>query len=247
MNDEAIRQAIASSVRIDFDAEHAWVETQCLYPSNASVVLRIAGGMNTFHVSDNAGAVHEVYSSGVPAHMAKERIARIARQQGLLFSNDEIISPAIEVDALSAAAVLVANASQEAAHWLLAHTKVRGERNFRQELSDLLTRKFHDDLTHNMPIVGASNKPHKFEHVIALTNGGKLLIDPVVNDASSINARVVANLDIKNANLPLVAQRIVYDDHEEWKSSDLSLLQIGAAIVPFSNAYSVIERLRAAA
>jgi hypothetical protein len=244
LNSDVVRHAIAASIRITFDGEHAWAETQCLYPSNASVIVRIAGGTSTFHVSDNAGAVHEAYSCGIPADKAKDAVTRIARNQGLLFGNDEILSPPVEVDALGAAAVLVANASQEAAHWLLSHVKVRAPRNFRQELADLLIRSFRDELRHNQPIVGASNKTHRFEHVIALANGSKILIDPVVNEASSINARVVANLDIRNANIPHTEQRIVYDDLEDWKASDLSLLQIGAPIVPFTSAHGVIERLR---
>lgn len=247
MNDDTIRRAIASSVRLTFDEEHAWVDTQCLYPSNATVVLRIAGGKSTFHISDNAGAVHEAYSCGISVHKAKEAIRRVVRQQGLLFEQDEILSPPVEADDLGAAAVLVANASQEAAHWLLAHMKVRTIRNFRMELADLLARDFHNELAHNLPIVGASNKSHKFEHVISLSGGAKILIDPVVNEASSINARAVANLDVRQAKVPNLEQRIVYDDHDDWKAADLSLLQMGASIVPFSQAPFVFERLRTSA
>jgi hypothetical protein len=246
MNREAVHQAIASTISVSFDAEAGWVETQCLYPSNATVVLRVSGGKDTFSVSDDAGAIREATSCGVQAQEARRAIARIVEQQGLIFADDQIVSPPVETGELGAAAMLVANASQEVAHWLLAHIKVRAPRNFRKDLADLLARSFGQELRHNLPIIGISTKPHKFEHVIHLPSGKRLLIDPVVNEASSINARLVANLDVKEAKIADLEQRIVYDDHEDWKSSDLSLLEMGAPIVPFSMAETVIERLKAA-
>lgn len=75
----------------------------------------------------------------------------------------------------------------------------------------------------------------------------KLIVDPVSNDASSINARVVANLDVKANEDPNIIQRIVYDDEDDWSPADLNLLQVGAIAVPFSRSGEVIERLAAAA
>ncbi len=44
------------------------------------------------------------------------------------------------------------------------------------------------------------------------------------------------------ANDPLIDQLIVYDDQQEWSSSDLKLLQIAAPTVPFSMAEREIVR-----
>ena len=57
-----------------------------------------------------------------------------------------------------------------------------------------------------------------------LARRSKLLIDPVVNDASSINARLVSNLDVRMNENPQISQLIVFDDRLKWKSSDLKLL-----------------------
>ena len=81
--------------------------------------------------------------------------------------------------------------------------------------------------------------------MVDLGRDRKLIIDPVANEASSINARVVANLDIKAIGNPNIIQRIVYDDQEEWSPVDLNLLQVGAIVVPFSHAGAVIEKLAA--
>ncbi len=110
-----------------------------------------------------------------------------------------------------------------------------------------MNRHFHDNLKLDAPIIGASNKPHKFNYVIYLSGERKLLIDPAVPEASSINARVVANLDVRMAENPLISQLIVYDDGMKWNASDLNLLQVGAPTVPFSHAEREITRLAAAA
>jgi hypothetical protein len=70
-----------------------------------------------------------------------------------------------------------------------------------------------------------------------------LIIDTVTKDASSINARVVANLDVRAANDEGITQRIVYDEDEGWAPSDLNLLQVGATPVAFSRSLEVIERV----
>ena len=65
-----------------------------------------------------------------------------------------------------------------------------------------------------------------------------------MHDPSSINARVVANIDVKLAKYEKLDQRIVYDDGENWSADDLSLLQVGnTPVVPFSKAADVIGRL----
>ena len=94
-------------------------------------------------------------------------------------------------------------------------------------------------------IVGQSNKPHHFGHTVILSGDRKLLIDTVINDSSSINAKVIANIDVKMLNNPSLMQHIIYDDTAGWKSSDLKLLEMGANPLPFSRAESIIPALAA--
>ena len=112
-------------------------------------------------------------------------------------------------------------------------------------MAALLDRHFHDNLKHDSRVIGASNKAHKFGHVIYLSGERRLIIDPVVNDGSSINARVVANMDVRLAKDPNVLQLIVYDDTADWEASDLKLLELGARTVGFSRAEATIQRLAA--
>jgi hypothetical protein len=158
-------------------------------------------------------------------------------------SKGVIFSPPVELPALPLAIFHVANASQEVARWLYEHMRIKRPRDFRAMLAEFLEKRFDDRVAHNAIIVGHSNKPHKFANVLALAHGRRLIIDPVTHEASSINARVVANLDVKATNNPLIEQRIIYDDEEDWTPADLNLLQVGAITVPFSRSSEVIERI----
>ena len=112
-------------------------------------------------------------------------------------------------------------------------------------LAEFLRKRFEERLLHNTVIIGKSNKPHRFANVISLSDSRRLIVDTVVNEPSSINARVVANLDVAAANDDTISQRIIYDDEENWGASDLNLLQVGALPVPFSRSREVIERVAA--
>ena len=133
--------------------------------------------------------------------------------------------------------------SKEIAEWLFGHSKIKRDHNFKQMLSEFLVKTFEDRVRHHEIIVGESNTPHKFENVILLPSGKRLIVDPVLHDTSSINSRLVANLDVKNAKRGDIQQRIVYDDEDEWTAANLSLLSLGATTVPFSHSQEVIQRI----
>jgi hypothetical protein len=221
------------------------VSTHVLYPSNGAVSVVVRGGEKSFQVSDDGGGVAELGSSGLPTVLSDRMIRAQLRTKGLRVRDGVIMSPIVPIDAIPAAIMLVANASRAIADWGLSHLSFAPRRNFREDLTALLGRHFHDNLKNDEAIVGKSNKPHRFGHVVYLHRDRKLLIDPVVNDASSINARLVANLDVRLMENPLISQIIVFDDRLKWKASDLRLLELGAPTVAFSSAEAEINRLAA--
>ena len=184
-------------------------------------------------------------SAGIRTVVSDRMVKSRIKSQGLLVHDGTIYSPKVPMRAIPAAILLVANASREVADWGVAHLHFHQTRNFRADLEALLGRYFHDNLKQDTSIIGQSNKPHRFVYVAYLSGDRKLLIDPVVNDASSINARLVSNLDVKLTNNPLITQLIVYDDQLKWNASDLKLLEMGAPTVPFSRAEPHIQRLAA--
>ena len=221
------------------------ISTHVLYPSNGAVSVVVRGGKNTFLVSDEGGAVSNISSSGIPAVFSDRMIAAQIRTKGLRVRDGSIMSPMVPLDAVPSAIMIVANASRTIADWGLARFPFVTPQNFREDLSALLGRHFNDNLKNDEAVIGKSNKPHKFGHVIYLQGARKLLIDPVVYEASSINARLVANLDVRMNEDPKISQLIVYDDRLKWKSSDLKLLELGAQTLAFSHAEPEINRFAA--
>jgi len=167
------------------------------------------------------------------------------KPQGLKVRKGAIFSPVVSRSVVPAALILVANASKEVADWGSQHLKFRVNRNFKADLAALLQRYFHESMKNDALIIGASNKQHKFGHIIYLHGNRKLIIDPVINDGSSINSRVVANMDVRLTKDPNVIQLIVYDDAADWQASDLKLLELGAKTVAFSSAEAAIRRIAA--
>jgi hypothetical protein len=158
-----------------------------------------------------------------------------------------IISPFIELSQLAGTIVLVANASKEAAHSLISKSRGLPKRDFREALASLIdlerTQGRFVEVLHRRVVVGASNKPHRFDFDIMLSGHRRLLLDAVIREPFSINAVLVANLDVKEAELPSTIQRIVYDDEEKWEAADLNLLGLGATVVGLSHLRPVLERM----
>ncbi len=188
----------------------------------------------------------EALSAGIEVKDYDRTLSNLIKDQGLKMRNGVIYTPPMPLIASSLSILLVANASQEASRWMYDHVKVKRTRDFKAMLAEFLKKRF-EERVHHETLVGNSNKAHKFANVIDLGQARKLIIDPVANEASSINARVVANMDVKAIGNPNIVQRIIYDDEEDWSPSDLNLLGAGAIVVPFSCAGAVIERLAHAA
>lgn len=218
------------------------VVTHCLYPGNSFVQVVIRGGVNTFLVSDEGNAFRELSAAGVEVQKPDALVRHLIAECGLSIRDGVISSPMVTEESLAISVALVANASRDVARWLFSHAKIKKERDFKAVVQQFLKVRFDDQVKHET-VVGASNKVHKFDNLIALPGGRRIIVDPVVHDANSINARLVANLDVRSAGYSDLEQRIVYDDDSEWKPDELNLLQIGATVVPFSKAPQVFSRL----
>ena len=219
------------------------VTTHCMYPSNGLVQVTVRGGIRTIIASDEGGAMGEAMAAGIPVRDYDRQLAPLIKSQGVNLKGGVISSPRMPIEAAPLAILLVANASQEIARYLYEHMKIPRTRDFKEMLAAFLKEKF-DERVSPATIIGHSQKPHKFSNVISLPNGKRLIVDPVAHEPSSINARVVANLDVAATKNPLIEQRIVYDDEDDaWSAADLNLLQVGALVVPFSRSAEVLGRI----
>lgn len=240
-----LRALVYATVKVTAATDALRVSTQCLYPSNDSVRVTVRGGENRFVVSDEGGASKQIGMTGATTSLTDRQVRSLVKSQGLKVQDGAIFSPEVPLSALPGAIVLVANASKEVADWGLQHLKFSIKRDFRIDLTVLLERYFHDNLKHDAPIIGKSNKPHKFDHVIYLPRERILLVDAVSNEPSSISSSVAANVDIKLAQNPAIEQLIIFDDEQEWDAANLNFLGLGARTVGFSSAESAIQRMAA--
>jgi hypothetical protein len=145
-----------------------------------------------------------------------------------------------------AAVVMVANASAAAAHGGIEHMRpATRPHDLRKELRDLLTRQFSKERVQlDGRLTGKSSRQYHFDHVVTLNGNRRLVGDAVLPDASSINSRAIANMDVGRLDDPSIIQRIVYDDEQEWDSADLNLLQMAATLVPYSKFERSLSRLK---
>jgi hypothetical protein len=121
-------------------------------------------------------------------------------------------------------------------------------RDLRKELYEVLALRFSEErVESDRRLTGKSNRQYHFDHVVTLNHDHRLVVDAVLPDASSINARAIAHVDLARLEDPNIVQRIVYDDELEWEAADLNLLQMAATVVPysgFSRAISALQDLR---
>lgn len=237
-----VSEALAEAFDVRAENDGVRVTTHCVYPSNGFVQVVVRGGKDTFFVSDEGGALQEIAAAGAEIQKPDKQVQHLVAPMGLMISGGVIRSPQCPAESISVAVALVANASKEVADWFFDHARIERQRNFRELVKKFLSAKF-ENVRHHEIIVGKSNKPHKFENLVLLPNGVRMIFDPVIYDPASINARVVANMDVRQAEYENLSQHIVYDDSDNWKVEDLNLLQVGAEVIPFSKATSALKAL----
>lgn len=240
---ETVRQELTNFFRLKPIQDGVRVPTHGFYPSNSFVQVIVRGGESSFYVSDDGGAIHEIESAGVEITNPDRLLRNIVTQHGLRIEKGVIKSDFVDATSIPVAVAAVSNASRECAEFLFHHAKIKIQRDIKKLVSDYLYKTFDNRLLKDNIVIGKSNKPHKFNSIVRLTSGKRLIVDPVLYQINAINSHVIANLDVANAQYPDIEQRIIYDDEENWRAEDLNLLQVGATVVPFSNAPNVIERI----
>lgn len=243
---EEIERALRAWAPPRQEGEKALVPTQCLYPSNGIVVVTIEGGSDAFRVHDAGKTLEEALSSVASSYVSLPSARHIAQRQGLSVTDKWIIqSPLVTLSQLAGAVALVANVSKEIAHNMIDRAHPKPLRDIKEALAEILDNTFLHKWSPNEKISGKSNKQYRFDFSVRLLGERKLLIDAAHPDAVSINSVFVSNLDVRNAELPNIDQRIIYDDNQTWKSADLALLSSAARVIPFSQSKEILARMAA--
>jgi hypothetical protein len=203
-------------------------------------------GADKWIVSDGGAAFDEALASGVEMPAFNLNVRRAIRAKGLSFIDGRIESPKVGVDGLFTASVVVANAARDIAEALLALGDTGSDQSLERRTRELLVSKFHSwVLSKPVTVNGASERSHKFENALDLPDGRRLLVDVVRHQGNSINATVVANLDVRRLDDPSIIQRIVFDPDERWKREEIELLEVGAIPVALPSLAKSVERIAA--
>jgi hypothetical protein len=228
-----IRDALAQFAICEETPEGIWVTTQLLYPSNGTVSLLITGGPNGCIVSDEGRAIEEIAMHAIELpEKAEPYLRQFYQPQGLRVIGSKICSPAVPVDALSAAIALVANASSLAAFWAVKTLRPRRRRDLREELRSLFGQRYsRERIKEEVHLPGESGRLYRFEFRIEIS-ARSLIVDGVFPDATAINTRAIAHLDLARTKNAALVQRMVYDERENWKAEDMRLLRLAAELVP---------------
>lgn len=232
-----VNKALALFTNISERDGAVLVPTHCLYPSNAAVVVAVRGRSGDSQVSDEGRAIDELTTYNRDISDADRFLQKFVKAAGLEAKEGKILSPPVSDAQLPAAVSFVANASAQAVAWGLDHLKVKHRRDLRKELERFLSHLFPaDHIQRDRVLVGKSNRRYKIDHVIRFDHKRRLLIDPVLPDANSINSHAVAHLDIRQLEDPDLVQKLVYDEQMKWDAADLNFLRMAAPLVPLSHA-----------
>ncbi len=243
---ETVQESLGSWPKPRLEGVCVIVPTFCLYPSSALIEVVIEGGTQTATVSDGGGAFDEIDGAGDYRFDTFRVLRGFAKKQGLRVNDaGGLYASRVPYSQLPAMIAIVSTASKEAAHHLLNRFKPRTRRDFRKELKSQLEMRFRDHLLTEMHLSGASNKRHKFDYAVPLPGGRQLILDAVLPDSNSINSAVVAHMDLRQVSRDDIEQRIIYDESDAWKSSDLTLLTAGAKPISYSHIGATLDRMAA--
>jgi len=240
-----VKEAINEFADCFLVGNHVAVPTQHLYPSNGSVTVFVdVAHVNTYQVTDNGGAIEELSALGLTVSNPDSVFRSVCREYGVDTRKGVIQAPIVPLEGLSSAIVYVATASARAAEHGLAKLKSVRHRDLTEMVRGVLEHRFSLERLHDQEtVLGASNRQYTFDFSVEIPGDGKLLVDIVVPEPPSINSKVVSHIDVSKNEDPNLIQRIVFDDEEDWRASDLSLLQMAATTVPFSHFGGNLDRL----
>lgn len=214
---------------------HIIVPTNLIYPSSSPAMIHIEGGQSHFMLSDGGGAVAHLHQMGAYhadgiSLLEKHVSNTVWRIDGAGWittrepvERDEFLSSVFELAATSLAA----------SKFLLKKVREKHFSPLKAWLEKDLSAVFGAGLQKKGKLLGTSNKHHTFDFLGRKSNY-TLAIDAVHPEPGDINKTTISHMDIKKTGDTSIKQMIIYDDKEEWKSSDLTLLGFAMPPIPYS-------------
>lgn len=222
-----IQEAMAALTQCVDEGNRVAVPTHYLYPSRSSVTVFVSStSHDKFVVSDNGGAIDTIGAHGLEIDDPDKFLVPFCRPDALRAVNGKILTPRVPINAIPVAVLAVADASAKAAHQGVYGMKPRGRRDLARAVGAELKLRFSPDrVREGARMETASTRLVKFDFAITLGADQLLIVDTVLPDPNSVNAKAAAHLDLGHLEDRRLVQRIVYDPEAEWHSADLNFLQ----------------------
>lgn len=227
------------------EGEWVVVPTSLAYPSNRTVLVYLLGGQDSVRAFDGGGAFDELDGGGDYDFDGFKVLEKFARKTGVnVDKRGWLASEPVMYEDLTGLVPFFAKVSVDASVFLRSRRRKKKLVDLREEVNRVLVSRFDDAVHRSMHLLGASNKSHRFDFIVDASDMERLAIDAALPDASSINAIVVRQLDVRAAKPDGVSQMIVYDDRDtDWKSEDIALLRTGGRPFAFTHLPDALSRL----
>lgn len=232
-----VQEAMSSLTRCVDEGNRVAVPTHYLYPSRSSVTVYVTPVHHGMYlVSDNGGAIDTITAHGLDLDDPDRFLLPFCRNDGLHANEGKIITPRLPIRAIPIAVVAVADASAKAAYQGVHGTKPKGRRDLVSAVRHELAQRFQRErMREGNKFQAASGRQYKFDFSVQLDREQTLLVDAVLPDANSINAKVAAHIDVGRVDDRKIIQRIVYDPEANWQAADLNFLQSVSKTIALSS------------
>jgi len=224
----------------------ALVRTSCILPSGSLLNVSVQPAIDGWIVCDEGAVVSDAMAHGFDVDFSLKGLANKLSRDGLKVENGRIYSARVSSGELPFMVAYLATAAIEASRWLVNSAAKHSKLGIADVLKELVDRRYADiRLNEPLEVFGNSSKLYAFDNVLMLPNRKKLILDPVTRHDGSIKSRLVANLDVAQANHQNLIQRIVYDEEDGWEQQELALLSVGAPAIKMSMVEKVVDRMAA--
>jgi hypothetical protein len=164
----------------------SFIRTPLLYPSGATVVVRIEDGFGKFFVSDVGLGHQEAEMMGAGSMYAKNARV-IAEAAGVRFDNQAFFVLEASREQLPGAVITIANCSQEAT---IRASDALAEKTFEDNklrlYERLVTLFERNTVAKNVDVIGSSTQVWKVAAIVSLPHNRQTIFEPVTKHPNSV-------------------------------------------------------------
>jgi hypothetical protein len=183
---EIVEEVARTIVAAEHRAGGSFIRTPLLYPSGATVVVRIEDGSDRFFVSDIGLGYQEAEMMGAGSMYGKNAHT-IAEVAGVRFDNQAFFVMEASREQLAGAVVTIANCSQEAS---VRAADALAEKTFednKARLYERLVKVFNSKIvSKNVEVIGSSNQMWRVAALVSVPHARPTIFEPVTKHPNSV-------------------------------------------------------------